>query len=189
MNARTRLIRRGRFSSRKVAPRHAWSFGDGGTSAAANPSHTYSAAGTYAVTETVTDNSGASASKSQSVTVPSGDGGGNTLTKGVAVGNLTVSAGKEVIYTLVVPIGASSLGVNISGGSGDADLYVKFGSAPTDSSYDCRPYTSGNGESCSFASPAAGTYYVRIKAYASFSGVSLVGDYTVAVSNQLPIAN
>ena len=56
-------------------------------------------------------------------------------------------------------------------------MYVKFGSAPTDSSYDCRPYLNGNSETCSFATPQAGTYYVRLKAYSSFSGVSLVGDY------------
>jgi hypothetical protein len=67
--------------------------------------------------------------------------------------------------------------VSTSGGSGDADMYVKFGSAPTDSSYDCRPYKSGNSESCTYATPSAGTYYVRLKAYSSFSGVSLVGDY------------
>ena len=29
---------------------YAWAFGDGGTSTAANPSHTYAAAGTYTVT-------------------------------------------------------------------------------------------------------------------------------------------
>jgi hypothetical protein len=57
-------------------------------------------------------------------------------------------------------------------------MYVKFGSAPTDTSYDCRPYKSGNAESCTFATPSAGTYYVRLKAYSAFSGVSLVGDYT-----------
>ncbi len=38
---------------------HAWEFGDGGTSTAANPSHTYAAAGNYTVTLTVTDNDGA----------------------------------------------------------------------------------------------------------------------------------
>ncbi|MCB0293801.1 MAG: PKD domain-containing protein, partial [Calditrichaeota bacterium] len=36
-----------------------WSFGDGATSTAANPSHTYAAAGTYNVSLTVTDNGGA----------------------------------------------------------------------------------------------------------------------------------
>src|SRR3546814_10995522 len=65
----------------------------------------------------------------------------------------------------------------MSGGSGDADLYVKFGSAPTDSCWDCRPYRSGNNESCRFSSPSTGTYHVRIKGYSAFSGVSIVGDY------------
>jgi PKD repeat protein len=46
-----------------------WSFGDGGTSSATNPSHAYAAAGTYTVTLTVTDNDGASASASRTVTV------------------------------------------------------------------------------------------------------------------------
>src|SRR3546814_11716726 len=65
----------------------------------------------------------------------------------------------------------------MSGGSGGADRYVKFGSAPTDSSWDCRPYKYGNNETCSFSSPSAGTWHVRIKGYSAFYGVSIVGDY------------
>jgi PKD repeat protein len=38
---------------------YAWTFGDGGTSNAQNPSHTYNAPGTYNATVTVTDNLGA----------------------------------------------------------------------------------------------------------------------------------
>jgi PKD repeat protein len=48
----------------------AWSFGDGGTSTATNPSHAYASAGTYTVTETVTDGvSVLSSVKSLAVTV------------------------------------------------------------------------------------------------------------------------
>lgn len=112
----------------------------------------------------------------------SGGGGGGstggTLTKGVAATNISAATGASVNYTMVVPAGASNLSFTMSGGTGDADMYVKFGSAPSDTSYDCRPYKSGNSESCTFASPAAGTYYVRLEAYSSFSGVSLLGDYT-----------
>ncbi|WP_417498524.1 M4 family metallopeptidase [Lysobacter yangpyeongensis] len=109
-----------------------------------------------------------------------GGGGGTTtaLTKGVPVTGISASTGNSVNYKLDVPAGASNLVFTMSGGTGDADVYVKFGSAPTDTSYDCRPYKSGNAESCSFATPQAGTYYVRVKAYSSFSGVSLVGDYS-----------
>ncbi|GAA0695981.1 PKD domain-containing protein [Dyella marensis] len=59
---------------------HAWTFGDGGTSSATNPSHTYAANGTYSVTETVTDGgSGKTSSKTASVAVSSGGGGGSQL--------------------------------------------------------------------------------------------------------------
>jgi serine protease len=103
---------------------------------------------------------------------------GNTLTKGVAAINLSASTGGYVKYTMVVPAGATNLTFTTSGGTGDADMYVKFGSEPTDTVYDCRPYKTGNAETCTFAAPSAGTYYINLKAYSTFSGVSLVGDYT-----------
>jgi xanthomonalisin len=157
---------------------HSWTFGDGATSTATSPSHTYAAGGTYSVTETVTDNGGLSNAKTTSVTVTSGGGGGNVLTKGVAVTNLSASTGASLNYTMSVPAGATNLVFTQSGGTGDSDMYVKFGSAPTDTSYDCRPYVNGNAETCTFATAQAGTYYVRLKAYSTFSGVSLKGDYT-----------
>jgi serine protease len=107
-----------------------------------------------------------------------GTGGGNTLTKGVPVTGLGATVGNSLNYTMVVPAGATNLTFKISGGTGDADMYVKFGSAPTDTVYDCRPYLGGNTETCTFAAPQAGTYHVRLKAYSTFSGVSLVGDYS-----------
>jgi len=58
---------------------HSWTFGDGGTSTAANPGHTYAASGTFTVTETVTDNGGAQNSVSHSVTVSSGGGSSQLL--------------------------------------------------------------------------------------------------------------
>jgi hypothetical protein len=72
--------------------------------------------------------------------------------------------------------GTGSVTVSISGGTGDADLYVKFGSAPTTTSYDCRPYLNGSNESCSIPRQA-GTVYVMVKGYAAYSGVSLLGKF------------
>ena len=107
-----------------------------------------------------------------------GDINGGALTNGVAKTGLAQTTGYSINYTMAVPAGATGLKFVSSGGTGDADMYVKFGSAPTDSSYDCRPYASGNAETCNIATAQAGTYYVRMKAYSSYSGVSLTGSYT-----------
>jgi len=157
-----------------------WNFGDGSTSTATNPSHTYSAAGTYTVSLQVTDNGGATNTKTQSVTVSSGGGGGNVLQNGVALTGQSGATGAQLFYTVVIPAGASNLVISESGGTGDADLYTKFGSAPTLSSYDCRPYVTGNNESCTVASPQAGTYYVMLNGYTAFSGVSVKATWSTS---------
>ena len=106
-----------------------------------------------------------------------GGGGGTTLTSGVPVSGLSASTGASLNYTIAVPAGRSTLTVKIAGGSGDADLYVRFGSAPTDTTYACRPYLSGNTETCTISAPSTGTYYIRVKAYSTFSGVTLTATY------------
>ncbi len=87
--------------------------------------------------------------------------------------NLSGARSSSTNYTYVTPAGAKAIKFEMSGGSGDADLYVKFGSAPTTTSYDCRPYAAGNAESCSFNPSQQGTYYVMIRAYSAYSGVTL----------------
>ena len=84
------------------------------------------------------------------------------------------------------PAGASDLEVRISGGSGDADLYVRKGSEPTTSSYDCRPYKNGNSESCSFSAPDKGTWYVMLRAYDAFSNVRLIAEWDEFVGSCTP---
>ncbi len=110
-------------------------------------------------------------------------GGGGTndpqlLENGIPVSGLVASTDQVLSYQFEVPAGASDLDFAISGGSGDADLYVRFGSAPTLSSYDCRPYLNGNNESCNFSSPQAGTWYVNVVAYNSFSNLTLEANFT-----------
>lgn len=103
------------------------------------------------------------------------DVGSVKLTNGVAK-TIQGSSGQELRFTMDVPSDAGSIKFEMSGGTGDADLYVKYGSAPSTSSYDCRPYAVGNNESCSGTS-AGGTYHVMVRGYSSFSGVSLKGSY------------
>lgn len=101
---------------------------------------------------------------------------GNVLANGVAKTNLGSST--ELSFTMQVPAGATELNFDMAGGTGDADLYVKFGSAPTSSSYDCRPYKGGSAESCPISNAQQGTYFVKVVAYSAFSGVSLTGSFT-----------
>lgn len=99
------------------------------------------------------------------------------LKNGVPATGLSASQGQDVVYTMAVPAGASNISFTISGGLGDADLYTRFGSTPTDSVYDCRPWADGNNETCA-GTQSNGTYFVRVKAYATFSNVTLTGSYT-----------
>lgn len=120
--------------------------------------------------------SDALASSCSTVTPP--PTGGNVLENGVAKTNLSGAASEELNFTMTVPAGATELNFAMNSGSGDADLYVKFGSAPTTTSYDCRPYKGGNTESCPIATAQAGTYYVKVIGYSAFTGVNLTGSFT-----------
>ena len=97
------------------------------------------------------------------------------LENGVPQSGLSDSTGGEQDWTFDVPAGATDATVTISGGSGDADLYTRLGAAPTTSTYDCRPYRAGNSESCNVS---VGENYVMLRAYSSYSGVTLTGSYT-----------
>ncbi|RZM77489.1 peptidase S8 [Pseudoalteromonas rubra] len=99
--------------------------------------------------------------------------GGSTGPVELNESNLSASTGGWVQKSLEVPAGMSNLTVTISGGTGDADLFVKQGSVPSSSNWDCRPYKGGNSETCTFTNPQAGTWYFGLNAYRSFSGVTL----------------
>ncbi|MEW5251390.1 S8 family peptidase [Microbulbifer discodermiae] len=121
------------------------------------------------------------------VAAVSGSGGGgdpvtDSLENGVARTGLSASTGEVLRFTMEVPAGASNLSFQIAGSNGDADLYVRFGSEPDLTNHDCRPYLSGSNETCNISNVQAGTYHVMVRAYSSFSGVSLVGSYDEAGS-------
>jgi serine protease len=105
---------------------------------------------------------------------PAEDG---VLVNGVAQTGISGAQGAQLGFSMAVPAGATDISFAMSGGTGDADMYVRFGSMPTTSTYDCRPYLNGNNENCAGTSNN-GTYYVLVNGYSAFSGVSLEGNFT-----------
>ncbi|MCP3137780.1 M9 family metallopeptidase [Pyxidicoccus xibeiensis] len=118
-----------------------------------------------------------------STCVPPGPGPGTTppctasdlrkLDNGCYRGPLA-STGSVLYFYLYVPTGARNLRFQASGGTGNADLYVRAGTWPTSSAYDYRPYLPGNDEAVEIPTPATGGYYyLMLVARTPYSDVKL----------------
>lgn len=99
------------------------------------------------------------------------------LKNGIPVTGLSGVKGDQKYWFVNVPSGRPSLTIKITGNSGDADLYVLFGEKPTTTKYQCRPYLSSSNETCTFTPPQTGKYYVMVRAYSNYSGVTLSTTY------------
>jgi hypothetical protein len=91
------------------------------------------------------------------------------LSPGVAR-SVSLGAGGEAFAQVYVKPGVSRLKVEMTGPacglfgcSFDAALSTRHAAKPTDATHDCRPYLSGNKESCTHAGPQAGWWYVRVE--------------------------
>jgi hypothetical protein len=93
------------------------------------------------------------------------------LQNGVAVNSSTNSAsqnGDFREYVAVLPAGASNLAITMDNLTADLDLYVRFGQAPDLTTFDCRPFLgSTNAETCNFATPSTGSYFIRVYGFAT----------------------
>jgi len=108
-----------------------------------------------------------------------GVGAPPTWTVITTVNNLSGARSSNTNYSYVTPVGATAMRFSLAGGTGDADLYVRYGSAPTTTTYDCRSAGATSDESCTINGAKQGTYYVLIKGYSAYSGVT----YTVSSGN------
>ena len=157
---------------------------------------TFTASSTAAAANATVTITGTAASGSHTtsiaLTVTAGSTGGvTTLNNGVAVTGLSGATNAQSFFVLNVPAGQASVVFTLSGGTGDADMYVQFGSKPTLTTYQCRPYVAGNAETCTFSAPAAGAWYVMLNGYAAYTGVSLKGQYsgdsTATLTSGVPV--
>jgi Bacterial pre-peptidase C-terminal domain len=97
------------------------------------------------------------------------------LTSGTPLGSLSGAAASSKSYYLSVPAGTRQVIFEISGGTGDADLYVKAGTWSALNSYACRPLRAGNTERCVVNNPVAGTWHATLRGWSAYSGVSITG--------------
>jgi len=161
-----------------------WNFGDGTTSTLANPAKSYTAAGTYTVSLTVTDNAGAKTTTTKTVTVVSSNGlpecpgSAQALGKNCSRSNVSGVAGDYAYMYVNIPAGTTSLKITTSGGTGNADLYVStLGTWATRNYYNYGSRNAGNSESVIISNPPAGYVYISLYGASAFSGVKVTTEY------------
>ncbi len=97
----------------------------------------------------------------------------------LAVGANAAIAGatdEELLFVVDIPAGPDSAATfTITGGSGDADLYVSDGVRPStrDGYDDCLSFGPDNNESCQIPFPGGGRYHVLVHSFAAVSGATL----------------
>jgi hypothetical protein len=133
-------------------------------------SGTATVVGSSTFTVRVTDEAGATDSRAISIVIAQIQ----ELSDGVAVTDIDGAAGSIRYFAIQVPAGSARLTVSLSGGTGDADLYVRHGALPQEYVYDCRPFRPGSEETCTFMAPAAGSWYIMLRGYAAYAAVRLV---------------
>ena len=100
------------------------------------------------------------------------------LQNGVSQTALSGETFSTVMFRVIVPAGARNLRFDTGGGTGDCDIFVRFGAQPTDGAFDQSSTGNTTREHLGFAGPPAGAWYVRIDAARAYSGVTLLASYT-----------
>jgi hypothetical protein len=95
---------------------------------------------------------------------PGGGHGGGGAWAGMNESGSVARSEEKRYATPALPAGPYTF---VLAGTGDADLYVKVGAAPTTTSYDCRPYKSGTAETCTVTLAAPSVVNVMVRGYAA----------------------
>jgi PKD repeat protein len=138
---------------------YAWSFGDGGTATGVAPSHTYLAVGTYTAILTVTDNSGAAAATSRTVTVTGPPPTSVTVSGRITFERVPFSnaLGSGLNFTAIVVAPAREVEVELLAASSGAVLATTATDANGNYSFTTTPNTS---------------VFVRAKALSRYTGTT-----------------
>ncbi len=85
----------------------------------------------------------------------------------------TLARNKEIRFA--TPRLATGRYVFDMSGTGDADLYVRTGSEPTQQSFECRPFKSGSTESCVVDLTTPAVIHVMVRGFSASSQFDLIG--------------
>jgi aqualysin 1 len=102
------------------------------------------------------------------------------LESGVPVPDLAGPAGSQQFFRIVVPEGAGALAVETYGGTGDLDLFVRYGDVPDPSQgyWDCLSAGWTNDEYCLLSNPPPGDWFVMLYGWDAYEGATLVATVT-----------
>jgi len=96
------------------------------------------------------------------------------LEVGVPIPNVGATQGVELLFAFELPAEDGSIAFRLSGGTGDADMYVNRGFRPASrDDYECISGAADSNEECLINAALPGTYHVLIHAYTAFSGTTL----------------
>ncbi len=110
------------------------------------------------------------------------------LTSGVPVGPYSEASGSMIYFRVPVAAGATRATFVVAGGPGDCDLYVRYAGVPSRTTWDYRPYTGTSNETVIVASPAAGDWFVMLRAYSAYAGVTLRATVDAPVGQPVAVA-
>ena len=115
--------------------------------------------------------------------LPTGPTGPLILEPGTPI-TLNGATNSQRTYQLTVPEGVGKLRVLLTGFSGDADIYMRFGAAPEPGTLDCASESGFNVEECIIEAPSAGTWYILVYGYSAFSNADLQADLFAQVGER-----
>lgn len=108
------------------------------------------------------------------------EAGCTQITANQPLDQLSGVAGSWRCFSIEVPANQASLTVDSLLGSGDADLFVKYGSQPTLNDYDFAPRKEGNQEKIEVAFPSGGTWYVGVYGFQEYCDIDLMAGFQAA---------
>jgi len=114
------------------------------------------------------------------ITIQDNDAPDITELRNGQVVSVTVDQYEEKYFIISVPSGRTILTAKLTAVSGDPDIYVRYGSPPTTTTYDCCPYSvDPEGEICTHTYPEAGDWYIMVRGF-TVASCELTASYEPA---------